>query len=80
MIPLSPSATPPRDVPGRAFAHSTPTSRRGNVNQYADDEPETSGYRGHSEDEGDEEVDQAEPGGSRGVRSRMSLQARGSTG
>ena len=73
--PLSPFATPPRDVYGRAPTHSTPANRRANVVQPADDEPASVGYRGHPEGE---EVDQTEPGGSRDVRSRVSLQARGS--
>ena len=76
-IPISPSATPPRDVPGLALAHSTPASRRAKIRQPADDEPAFVGYRGHSEDE---EVDQPEPRSPRGVRSRMSLQAHGSNG
>lgn len=76
-IPLSPSATPPRDVPGRALAHSTPAKRRVNVEQLADDEPVSVGYRGHSEDE---EFGQSAPESSRNVRSRVSLQAHASNG
>ena len=70
-IPLSPSATPPRDTHARALAHSTPANRRMNTTQPTGDELASVGYRGHSEDE----VDQAEP-----ERSRVSLQARGSNG
>ena len=76
-IPLSPSTTPPRDIPGRALAHSTPANRKAKAKQSADDEPVSVGYRGHSEDE---EVDQPVPRNSRNVRSRTSLQARGSNG
>lgn len=75
--PLSPSSTPPRDVPGRAMAHATPTDRGARIYQPADDGLTSVGYRGHSEDE---EVEQPRPKGSRGVRSRMSLQARSSDG
>ena len=76
-IPISPSATPPRDVPDRALAHSAPANRRANARQPADDEPMSAGYRGHSEDE---EEAQPEPESSRNVRSRVSLQARASNG
>jgi len=71
-IPLSPSATPPRDIPELAFAHSTPANRRAKAKQPVNDEPVSVGYHGYSEDE---EVDQPEP-----RSSRMSLQARGSNG
>lgn len=72
-IPLSPSATPPRDVSGRAIAHSTPANRRTNAKRQPDDELESVGYRGHSEDE-DLNEPTAESSGN--FRSRMSLQAR----
>lgn len=61
-IPLSPSATPPREVPGYAPAHSAPASRRTNATQPVSDEPVLVGYREHSQGE---DVDQPEPGSSR---------------
>ena len=76
-IPPSPSATPPREVSGRALAHSTPANRRANVQHQADDESTSVGYRGHSEDE---EVNESPAERPRNVRSRMSLQARAFNG
>ena len=73
--PLSPSSTPPppRDVPGRAIAHSTPANRKARAYRPADDESTSGGYRGHSEDE----VEPPEPESLSRVKPRVSLQARG---
>ena len=72
--PLSPSSTPPRDIPGRAIAPHTPVNQWVRAKQPADHEPTSVGYGGHSEDQevGPSEYDES----SRSLGSRASLQSR----
>jgi hypothetical protein len=73
-MPLSPGSTPPRDDPERALAHSTPAKRRAEADELTDDGQMSAGDREYSEEE---EIEQPQPESLRSVRTRVSLQARG---
>ncbi|KAF9783981.1 hypothetical protein BJ322DRAFT_1067937 [Thelephora terrestris] len=73
-MPLSPGSTPPRDDPERALAHSTPAKRRAEAGELTDDGQMSVGDREYSEEE---EIEQPQPESLRSVRTRVSLQARG---